>query len=158
MKINLRKLDFDDLKYFTKWWRDKDLIKLTSGNFDELSDDELKKYFDEMINSKTDYHWMIEADNQTIGHINLSKRNSGWFETQIVIGKKDFLGKGFGSAAILEMIKKAKELNITQIYLEVRPDNLRAISAYKKAGFKEIKTIRYPNNPNLLETLRMELN
>lgn len=157
MNLLLRNLQSNDLKYFAKWWRDKELIKLTSGNFEQIKDSKIKEYFEAMINSKEDFHWMIEADNQIIGHVNLSKRDDGWFETQIVIGEKEFWGKGYGSAAILEMIKKAKESNITKIYLEVRPDNSRAISTYKKAGFKETKTIKYPNNPNLPETLRMEL-
>lgn len=133
------------------------MIKLTSGDFKPISDTEVKEYFEKMINSKEDNHWIIECDKETIGHISLNKRKNNWFETQIIIGEKEFWNKGFGSMAILEMIKKAKKLNINHIYLEVRPDNLRAISAYKKAGFKEKRTIKYPENPNLPETLRMEI-
>lgn len=156
MKISLRKLQKDDLNYFTKWWKDIDLIDLTSCNFDPLSDEEVKEYFDDMLNSKSDNHWMIEAEGEIIGHINLSRRDNDWYETQIVIGEKDYLNQGFGPQAIRLMLEEAKNENIDQIYLEVRPENTRAIRAYEKAGFEKIRTIKYPDNPNLPETIRME--
>ncbi|MFH1564651.1 MAG: hypothetical protein ABIC82_02250 [bacterium] len=31
MNIKLRKIKKSDLRYFLKWWKDKHLIKLTSG-------------------------------------------------------------------------------------------------------------------------------
>jgi len=155
MNLILRQLQPNDLKYFAQWWQDEELIKYTSGNFEELSDEQIKKYFEAMLNSKKDYHWMIETEGQTIGHVNLSKRNI-WYETQIIIGEKEFWNKGYGSAAIKQIVQKASELNINHIYLEVRPENLRAIRAYEKAGFTKIKTIKYPDNPNLPETIRME--
>ena len=156
MNIILRKLQSNDLQYFTQWWRDPELIKLTSGNFDELSDKKVEKYFNAMLENKTDYHWMIQVDDQTVGHISLNKNRGGWYETQIVIGKKDFWSKGIGSDSINQLIIKAKAENISKIYLEVRPNNSRAIRSYEKSGFKKIKTIKYPNNLNLPETIRME--
>lgn len=156
MNIILKKLQSNDLQYFAQWWRDPELIKLTSGNFDELSDKEVKKYFTAMIENKTNYHWMIQVDNKTVGHISLNKNRGGWYETQIVIGEKDFWSKGIGGEAINQLITKAKTENISKIYLEVRPENSRAIRAYEKSGFKKIKTMKYSDNPNLSETIRME--
>ncbi len=156
MNIILRKLQSNDTIYFAKWWRNYEMIKLTSGNFDELSDIEVNKYFQNMLKSTKDYNWMIESDGITIGHISLNKRPKNWYETQIVIGEKEYWSKGIGGIAINQSIQKAKEENITKIYLEVRPENLRAIRAYEKIGFKIIKHIKYPNNPNLPETIRME--
>lgn len=154
--MNLRLLQSGDIKHFAKWWRDKDLIALTSGAFDEISDAEVARYF-ETMKSISDYHFMIEVDGETIGHVSLSKREGGWYETQIVIGEKNYLGKGYGSEAIKKVIEFAKNKNITKIYLEVRPDNLRAIKAYEKCGFVESRIVEYPQNKNLPKTLRMEL-
>jgi RimJ/RimL family protein N-acetyltransferase len=100
---------------------------------------------------------MIAINGKTIGHISLSKRRGNWYETQIIIGEKEYWSKGFGTEAINLIIKKAKTLNIHKIYLEVRPNNLRAIKSYEKSGFISKKLIHYPKNINLSETLRMEL-
>jgi RimJ/RimL family protein N-acetyltransferase len=157
LKVTLRKIELFDKKYFAKWWRNKDLLKLTSGILKVISDKEVDKYFQGMLYSKKDYHFMIIFGGEVIGHINLSKRKNNWYETQIVIGEKKYWGRDYGTAAIKQLIKKAKLEGIAKIYLEVRPDNLRAIHAYKKCGFIEKKIIKYPKNKYLPETLRMEL-
>lgn len=156
-RITLRKIKLSDKKYFAKWWNDKDLRKLTSGRIESISDKRVDKYFSAMINDKNDYHFMIILNQKIIGHINLSKRKNSWYETQIIIGEKECWGKGYGTEAIKQLIKKAKSKGISKIYLEVRPDNLRAIYAYEKCGFKKIRLIKYSKNKYLPKTLRMEL-
>ena len=157
MAILLRKLKPSDKKYFTKWWNDNDLRKLTSGRPGPISDKKVGKYFSAMLKNKKDYHFMIVSGQKAIGHINLSKRKNNWYETQIVIGEKKYWGRGYGAEAIRQLIKKAKQFGISKIYLEVRPNNIMAIRAYEKCGFKEIRLIKYPKNKYLPKTLRMEL-
>ncbi len=156
-KIYLRKIKYDNKKYFAKWWRDKELLKLTSGILLHISDKEVDKYFQNIYQSKKNRHFMIILDKRVVGHISLSKRRNDWHETQIVIGEKNYWGKGYGSKAIKLLIQKAKRLGISKIYLEVRPNNMRAISVYERCGFQKVKTILYPKNKYLPETLRMEL-
>lgn len=156
-KITLRKIKTTDKKYFARWWRDKELLKLTSGILQRISDKEVDKYFQNMLKSKSDWHFMIIVGKKIIGHISLAKRRNSWYETQIVIGEKQYWGKGFGSQAINLITKKARHFGISKIYLEVRPINVRAIRAYERCGFQEIKTILYPKNKYLPKTLRMEL-
>lgn len=155
--IALRKVKIGDKKYFARWWRDRELLALTSGILKPISDKEVDTYFQNILNSKKDYHFMIAANGKTIGHISLTKRRNNWYETQIVIGEKKYWGMGHGSKAINLLIHKAKNLNISKIYLEVRPTNSRAIRAYTRSGFQEVKTILYTKNKHLPKTLRMEL-
>ncbi|MGB9609233.1 MAG: GNAT family N-acetyltransferase [Minisyncoccia bacterium] len=155
-KISLRKIKLSDKKYFAKWWRDKDLLKLTSGVLNPISDKKVEEYFLAMIKTVTDYHFMILFNKKVIGHIALVKRKGSWYETQIVIGEKQYWGKGYGTKAIQLLLKKAKKLGISKIYLEVRPNNTRAITAYEKSGFVKIGIKKYPKNKHLLQTLRME--
>jgi len=155
-RIKLRKVTESDIKYFAVWWRDDKLARLTSGILDPISDYKLSEYFADLYNNKKDYHFMIVADDTTIGHISLSKREGDWYETQIVIGNKDYWGQGYGTEAIKLLMIEAKKLNISKIFLEVRPTNTRAIKAYIKSGFIEAGKICYPNNKFLPETLRME--
>jgi len=156
MKVNLRKITIDDQKHFAKWWRNQELIALTSGNFDLLADEEIMESVISM--SKNDLHWMIEADNQAVGHINLEKMDRNKAELQIVIGEKEFWGKNVAKDAAEQLFGIAKKLDYETIYLEVRPTNSRAIGFYKKLGFKELGLKKYSDNPNLPEVIMMEKN
>ena len=99
MSIKLRKIKKTDLPLFLKWWKDQDLITLTSGNFDE-PDEKLSGYFFKMIESKKDHHYIIQYDEKVIGHLALFHKNSNAFEITIVIGEKEYLNQGIGTKAI----------------------------------------------------------
>jgi RimJ/RimL family protein N-acetyltransferase len=154
--ISLRSVENIDKVYFAKWWRDPELVRVTSGDFTLLSDEDIDHYFEGIKTDPPTLHYMINADNQTIGHISLSKRTGDWWETQIVIGEKEMQGKGFGTEAIAALINEANHQDIKNIYLEVRPDNIRAINAYKKVGFKQVGEEIATNNENQPRLIRME--
>lgn len=158
-RITLRKVKLADKNYFTKWWRDKELLKLTSGILKRISVQKVDKYFRNILKNKKDYHFMISLNKRVIGHISLSKskRKNNWYETQIVIGEKKYWGKNYGSKAIKLLMQKAKHPKISKIYLEVRTTNIRAIRAYEKCGFQKVRIVFYPKNKYLPKTLRMEL-
>lgn len=157
MDIKLRKVKISDKKYFAKWWRDEDLLKLTSGIIKRITDEQVNEYFMKILASSSDFNYIIMVNQKVIGHIALQKRKNGWYETQIIIGKKEYQNKGYGAKAIKLLINKAKLMGIKKIYLEVRPDNVRAIKAYEKSGFKKIGIKKYPKNKYLPQTLKMEL-
>lgn len=157
IKISLRKIKLDDKNYFAEWWRDKELLKLTSGILRRISDKEVDKYFQGLFKNKKDHHFMIVANKKTIGHASLVKRKNNWYETRIIIGEKKYLDKGYGQESIKLLFKEARRLGVLKIYLEVRPTNTRAIRAYEQCGFEKVKIIKYPENNYLSETLRMEL-
>lgn len=155
-KISLRNLKNSDIHYFAKWWRDKELLKLTSGILRRMSDKEVKKYFQKMINDKKSHHYMIVFNKKKmIGHISLTPRRNNWYETQIVIGDKEYQNKGYGTDAIKQLVQKAKTLGVQKIYLEVRPTNKRATRAYRNCGFQEAGFKKYPKNKYLPITLKM---
>lgn len=156
-KITLRKIKLSDAKYFKKWWRNKELLKLTSGILKPISDLEVEKYFFSMLDNKNDYHFIILADKMAIGHIALAKRKNDWYETQIIIGERKYWDKGYGTKSIQAVIKKAKRFSIEKIFLEVRPNNIRAIKSYEKCGFKKAQIKKYPKNKYLSKTLVMKL-
>lgn len=156
-KVSLRKIRISDKKCFAKWWRDKELLKVTSGMLKRITDKEVDKYFSKILKDKNAQHYMIVANRKTIGLISLEQRSGGWYETQIVIGEKNQQGKGYGTDAIKLLIRKAKRIGIKKIYLEVRPKNIKAIRAYEKCGFWKAGIKRYPNNKYLSQTIKMVL-
>jgi len=158
MKITLRELKPTDIKYFSEWWRDKTLLKLTSGILKPISDQEIKKYFNEMLDDKKARHYLILLNGKkTIGHIAFHRKKDKSWETQIIIGEKKYWGKGYGTDAINLGLKKIRKSKYKKIYLEVRPDNLRAIKAYEKCGFTARGLKRYPKNKFLPVVLKMSL-
>ena len=157
VKISLRKIKRDDKNYFAKWWRDKELLKLTSGILKRISNQEVDTYFQKILHNKKDYHFTIVANGKTIGHTSLAKRQNNWYETQIIIGEKKYWGRGYGLEAIKSLIRKVNRFGISKIYLEVRPTNSRAIRAYEQCGFQKMKIMKYPKNKYLPETMKMEL-
>ncbi|MFA6919313.1 MAG: GNAT family N-acetyltransferase, partial [Patescibacteria group bacterium] len=103
------------------------------------------------------YHYLILAGDNVIGHISLVSRRGNWYETAIIIEKK-WQGRGFGTEAINVLLKKAKRLGIKKVYLEVRPNNLMAIRAYEKCGLKKNGIKIYPKNKYLSKTIKMAIN
>lgn len=155
--IKLRKIKKSDSRYFLKWWKDKDLIKLTSGIY-EKSDKVLESYFFDMLKSKVNRYYLILLNSKSIGNISISKINNSTFEMQIIIGDKKYLSKGFGKVAIQKALVIAfNRLKYKKAYLEVRPDNLRAIKAYQNCGFKKLGLKRNSKNKYQPVVLKMGL-
>ena len=158
MPITLRRMEVGDRDLFAVWWRDAELIALTSGSRQEISDEEVGKSFSGMLQSRADRHLMIALEGRAIGHLALIKQGKGWYELQIIIGEKEHWGKGHGTEAVQQLLEKAREDAVTMIFLEVRPDNMRAIRSYEKCGFYHMNIVEHPENPDLPLTLRMEWN
>jgi len=158
MTIKFRKIKKSDLPLFLKWWKDYDLIALTSGNFDE-PDEKLPGYFFKMIESKKNHHYIIQYEEKAIGHIALIHKNSNTFEITIVIGEKEYWNKGIGTKAIKKAILLGfGKFGYSKTFLEVRPENIRAIKAYESCGFVKKGVKKYPENKYQPVTLKMVLN
>ena len=156
-KIQLKKIRKTDLPYFLKWWKDKELISLTSGIY-EKSNAVLSGCFFAMLKPGPDRHYLILLDKKPIGNISLSRKNKSTFECHIVIGEKKYRGKGFGREALKLALSIAfNKLGYRHADLEVRPDNERAIKTYKSIGFVEGGIKKYPKNKFQPMVLKMTL-
>jgi len=82
---------------------------------------------------------VAEYDGQIVGIITLSgsSRRRIMHKGELGISvRKQFWGKGIGSALMEEALQIAKEKGFKKIQLEVMSNNHRAISIYKKFGFE----------------------
>ena len=79
-------------------------------------------------------------------------------ELMNIVVKKDFRNCGIGAILLKNIIKKARELEIKKIYLEVNDTNLPAINLYKKFNFKQIGIRKkyYGHNNGSLMDLSLE--
>ena len=55
------------------------------------------------------------------------------------IGEPDMTGKGHGPAFISQRLKMLFKAGVPVVATDPHPDNARAIAAYKKVGFKELR-------------------
>ena len=68
-------------------------------------------------------------------------------------------GKGYGKLLLTELISHLKQLNVSEILLEVEHENFKAINLYLGAGFVEISERKnYYGVNSHAKILRLELN
>ena len=67
----------------------------------------------------------------------------------------DSLGRGFGSAMISAFVDRLfEDPAVTKVQTDPSPDNLRAIRAYRRAGFEPQSEVTTPDGPVLLMVRR----
>jgi aminoglycoside 6'-N-acetyltransferase len=64
----------------------------------------------------------------------------GTLGIDISIGPPDLVGKGHGSAIVRQFTDMLFEEGAPRVVIDPHPDNLRAIRAYEKAGFRAFDT------------------
>ena len=105
-----------------------------------------KSFFDESHN-KLAVYFVAKEDGVIIGYAGYwNVAGEGCITNIAVIPEKRRMG--IGKKLIEEMIKSAKELDLSLLTLEVRESNTAAISLYKSFGFEELgKRKNYYTNP-----------
>jgi len=131
--------------YGSKFWYDKKDKEWTKKeNFFKRWN---KNYFSIKPNENGQCFWIV-LKRKKIGQINynsIHKRNKN-VELDIIIGEKKNIGKGYGTDALRTLLKFLFEnFDIHKVWIEARVDNTRAISAYKKIGFKREGLLREEN-------------
>lgn len=112
---------------------DEKLIDQLQVIFNEVYDqkDGLKKEF--LFNPYTQVYIDVE-DGQIVGLIHINAIYDR-YEINNLFVLEDFRSKGIASKLMEKVIEEGQNKKIQNITLEVRIDNCRAISLYKKYGF-----------------------
>lgn len=139
--LRFRKIKKSDEQIFRRWWRDRRLIHMTSGNIRAYTDVMVHRNFEIMRHSRRADHWMIEHQKKIIGHVSVLK--SGTIpEIQIVIGNTNNWGRGYGNMVGQWLFKRARRDKTTAAKMHVWVNNRRSIALGKKFGFKPIRIFR----------------
>lgn len=91
------------------------------------------------------FHIRSLAEDQLIGFIVLHsiEWNNGCGTVSLGIGRPEWRGKGYGTEALRLVLNYAfYELNLYRVGLDVIGDNLQAIRAYEKVGFRHEGALR----------------
>jgi RimJ/RimL family protein N-acetyltransferase len=144
-KVRLRALEESDLARCYEWVNDPEVTEHLAMRFPISTHDE-RQWLLRASSSESDRAFAIETtEGEHIGNIGLHRihyldRNA---ELGILIGAKERWNQGYGTDAILTLLRFAfEEMNLHRVYLRVDADNPRAIRCYEKCGFVREGTLR----------------
>ena len=146
--IYLRAIELSDVnENYLKWLNEPDVTTgLASGTFPSTL--AALHHFVAQKSRDTNTVMMAICDKETNKHIgNIKLDNFDWVsrtcELGVLIGEKEFWGKGIGSEVCKMTIHYAfQQLNIRKIVLCVYANNPGAIKVYEKLGFVNEGTLR----------------
>lgn len=138
----LRPFKTSDVELWQQWDIDPEVQAFMPEPLNELQDiEEQYKYIEECEDDDEGYYWSIETkDGVTIGTTALTEFNDyhGVANLGIVIGDKNYWGKGVATEVITSLVKYVFEhLNIIRISAEVEEGNIPMMKALEKVGFKQ---------------------
>ncbi|MDO9633547.1 MAG: GNAT family protein [Paludibacter sp.] len=140
-RVYLRALEKEDLICIQKWSNDPEIRKLT-GEVVSMSQADANKFLERVYSDNT-REWfaiIVKENDRVIGETGLLRMFPAWRTTDIsiIIGEKDAWEKGYGTEAILLLLDYAfRCLNFHRVAIGVVGFNKRAISFWKKIGFKK---------------------
>jgi diamine N-acetyltransferase len=82
-------------------------------------------------------YFLIEEEGHYIGYIGVQSKGEELFLSKIYI-RADERGKGFGKKAVQFLEDIARKLKLKKISLTVNKNNIGAVKAYERMGFKNL--------------------
>ncbi len=147
-KLYLRLLEESDIgEEYLKWLNDYEVTRyLEAGKFPSTPQ-ALHKYLEHFQNCKTDLVFAIidRKTDQHIGNVTLNHINwiHGTADTGLMIGRKEFWGKGYAFEAWSLLMEYAfQRLGLRKIVAGAVADNIASIVTLEKLGFKVEGTLR----------------
>ncbi len=141
MKPVTRKATTTDFKAVYDIFMDPEANPYLNAEFsDETS---FRPIFNTLL--QRDNLWVYEYQSEVIGfyEIRRGQRRTGHAaRLENIAIKAEFIGQGFGSRLMEELIDTLQQESIKRFDLLVESDNLRAIHFYKKFGFEIEGTLR----------------
>ena len=139
--VSLGPLRSDLVSYYNRWNNDFQTTKTLASTRPVILEEEVSVF--EQIAKSESYIFFTIYEKETLrpigntylSNIDYKNRNA---EFNIVIGEKDYRGKGYGTEVALLILDYAFNVSgLHNVFLKVFEFNENAIRAYKKAGFVE---------------------
>lgn len=164
-ELLIRQMHATDFELMVKWLNDENVLEFYEEPPTDL-DRVIKKYGPRVEGKHYVTPCIVEHKEQPIGYIqyyeiqedNLKSygytTNERIFGIDQFIGETQLWGKGIGTAMIQMMLHYLHiHKNASRVVLEVKKGNARAISSYKKCGFRKIKDLT--NDLCLMEWVKL---
>lgn len=141
-RIFLREVRAEDVNEgYYQWMNDDDVTRYTESRFYPYSKEQLCNYVT-ALDGRTDSVFLAIVEKSSQQHIgNIKLGNINWIHRRadigIIIGDKQYWGKGYGSEAICLLSDYAfQKLNLHKVWAGCYIDNIASIKAFEKAGFE----------------------
>lgn len=141
-RVRLRAIEREDVPRFLRWFNDPEVRQYLTM-YRPLSRAEEERWVESLASRREDIVLAIEvrAGDQWVHIGNVGLHRIDWKNRTatlgIVIGEREFWGKGYGTEAVRTMLRYAfGELGLNRVELETYSFNPRAIRCYEKAGFR----------------------
>ena len=138
----------DELARIYRWSQDEEVLRWSGGSSMPLTFEEFKERFKrEQLKPDPgrEVFAIFTAEGELIGRVGCFAidREEGQAELGIVIGEKDYWGKGYGSDAIITLLQHIFETEgLRRVYLFTFTQNVRAQRCFAKCGFKRMGIVR----------------
>lgn len=143
LPIQLRALQIEDFPVVEKWSKDHAFC-LANGWETGRSKDEFFSWWHNCVHNHS-HNFLrlgIEFESKLIGYADLANINTISAEIGIAIGESKAWGRGFGTAALKQLMIYATEKYGTQVFdAETHKTNIRSKNMLEKLGFTEISRI-----------------
>jgi RimJ/RimL family protein N-acetyltransferase len=131
----LRMLALSDLPS-TLAWRNHDESRRWFHSTDTISEDQHRAWFDRYLARDDDYVFVVDVAGVPVAQTAVYDIAGGSAEFGRLLVDPNRRGRGLSHRAITLSLRAADELlGLDHLYLEVKPDNTRAIRGYRAAGF-----------------------
>ncbi|SFS81247.1 GNAT family N-acetyltransferase [Marininema halotolerans] len=151
-EIRLRYAEEKDLDDMAIWFADEEVMYWSSGSHGEtlFTREQLAERLATMNSLHSGRWWMIDVNEGAKGWRAIGRVTFRNYEPVvhavtigITIGNKEYWGQGYGSKAIRAFVDLLfRRYNLHRIQLDTFQDNIRAIRAYEKCGFKQEGKLR----------------
>ncbi|MCC6004758.1 MAG: ribosomal protein S18-alanine N-acetyltransferase [Thermofilum sp.] len=128
MEIRVRKIEPGDLFYIAEI--EEKVFGLDAFPF---------YYLFQLYEACRDFFLVADYKGLTIGYI-VSCLEDKRLHIHSIAVIEGFRGKGIGKKLLEETVKLANNVGVKEIYLEVKTQNIPAITLYEKMGFKRVGT------------------
>lgn len=146
-KISLREKRLEDFPDDYAWRTDDELSRLDATRPIRMSYKEYLRYAREEIEHVGTSSRRLAVDTLNGRHIgncmyyDINPRE-GEAELGIMIGDRDYWGKGYGTDAVTALLGHIfTKTHLSRVYLHTLDWNHRAQRSFEKAGFRQVKTV-----------------
>lgn len=154
----------EEMRRMYYWSRDESVLRWSGGSPLAMSFHEFKTAFQREV-ARRDRHrrifGILTMDGELIGRMGYF--NIDWHrgaaELGIVIGEKDYWGRGYGTDAVRTLLRHIfTDTPLDRIYLHTYAENVRAQRCFEKCGFRYIgRTRKFSLDRGTHEEIQMEV-
>lgn len=144
-QVRLRTVTEADLPDYVRWLNDPEVTQFTTLEAGSITPEGEREWFARISDpERRDRCWAIEAGGRHVGNCALGLDETGRAGGfGIIIGDKTQWGKGYGTAALREVLRIGfGEMKLQRIWLQAFSGNARGLRCYEKCGFRREGVLR----------------